>query len=62
MSDRSAVSLLGPMATPQQLLNGQVATCLYHCWTKLEKLMKEHTESVSTAIGPSITVRECCMG
>ncbi|KAF8135795.1 hypothetical protein EV363DRAFT_1447546 [Boletus edulis] len=43
--DRSAVSLLGPMATPQQLLNGQVATCLYCCWTKLVKLMEEHTES-----------------
>ncbi|KAF8556095.1 hypothetical protein OG21DRAFT_1506874 [Imleria badia] len=55
VSDRSAVSLLGPMATPQQLLNGQVATCLYQCWTKLEKLMEEHAESVSTAIGPSIT-------
>ncbi|KAF8441587.1 hypothetical protein L210DRAFT_3644853 [Boletus edulis BED1] len=52
--DRSAVSLLGPMATPQQLLNGQVATCLYCCWTKLDKLMEEHTESVSTTIGPSI--------
>ncbi|KAH0827442.1 Golgi transport complex subunit 5-domain-containing protein [Lanmaoa asiatica] len=55
VSDRSAVSLLGPMATPQQLLNGHVATCLYHCWTKLEKLTEEHTESVATAIGPSIT-------
>ncbi|KIJ19018.1 hypothetical protein PAXINDRAFT_128297 [Paxillus involutus ATCC 200175] len=52
--DRSAVSLLGPMATPQQVLNGQVATCLYHCWTKLEKLVEEHTDSVSTAIRPSI--------
>jgi hypothetical protein len=55
--DRSAVSLLGPMATPQQVLNGQVATCLYHCWTKLEKLVEEHTDSVSTAIRPSINVR-----
>ncbi|KIK94986.1 hypothetical protein PAXRUDRAFT_827467 [Paxillus rubicundulus Ve08.2h10] len=52
--DRSAVSLLGPMATPQQVLNGQVATCLYHCWTKLQKLVEEHTDSVSTAIRPSI--------
>lgn len=57
VSDRSAVSLLGPLATPQQVLNGQVATCLYHCWTKLDKLMEEHAESVSTVIGPSITVR-----
>ncbi|KIJ67605.1 hypothetical protein HYDPIDRAFT_84403 [Hydnomerulius pinastri MD-312] len=55
VTDRSAVSLLGPMATPQQILNGQVATCLYHCWTKLEKLMEEHADSISTLIGPSIT-------
>ncbi|KAG9316298.1 hypothetical protein JVU11DRAFT_2329 [Chiua virens] len=55
VSDRSAVSLLGPIATPQQLLNGQVATCLCHCWTKLDKLMEEHTESVSSMIVPSIT-------
>ncbi|KAF8135797.1 hypothetical protein EV363DRAFT_1294575 [Boletus edulis] len=46
--DRSAVSLLGPMATPQQLLNGQVATCLYCCWTKLDKLIRTRGE-------PSIT-------
>ncbi|KAF8441583.1 hypothetical protein L210DRAFT_3537615 [Boletus edulis BED1] len=51
--DRSAVSLLGPMATPQQLLNGQVATCLYCCWTKLVKLMEEHTESVCLPSGPA---------
>jgi len=62
VSDRSSVSLLGPMATPQQLLNAQVATCLYHCWTKLEKLMEEHTESVSNTIGLSLTVRECYSG
>ncbi|KAN0090816.1 Golgi transport complex subunit 5 domain containing protein [Tylopilus felleus] len=54
LSDRSAVSLLGPMATPQQVVNAQVAICLHHCWTKLEKLMEEHTESVSTSIRPSI--------
>lgn len=62
LSDRSAVSLLGPMATPQQVVNAQVAICLHHCWTKLEKLMEEHTESVSTSIRPSIAVRECCIG
>ncbi|KAF9222669.1 hypothetical protein BS17DRAFT_176069 [Gyrodon lividus] len=54
VTDRSAVSLLGPMATPQQVLNGQVTTCVYHCWTKLEKLVEEHTDSVSISIGPSI--------
>jgi hypothetical protein len=52
--------IVGPMAMPQQLLNGQVATCLYYwCTTsKLEKLMEEHTAIVSAAIGLSISVRK----
>ncbi|KAG2055186.1 hypothetical protein BDR06DRAFT_1020429 [Suillus hirtellus] len=49
-SDRLAVTLLGPMATPQQVLNGQVATCLYYCWTNLEKVAEEHTESAATLV------------
>ncbi|KAL4074200.1 Golgi transport complex subunit 5-domain-containing protein [Scleroderma citrinum] len=53
-TDRSAVSLLGPLATPQQILNGQVASCLYYCWTKLDKLTEEHSDAVSAIIQPSI--------
>ncbi|KAG1776989.1 Golgi transport complex subunit 5-domain-containing protein [Suillus placidus] len=53
-SDRSAVTLIGPMATPQQILNGQVATCLYYCWTKLEKVAEEHTESAAALVRPGI--------
>ncbi|KAG1746115.1 Golgi transport complex subunit 5-domain-containing protein [Suillus lakei] len=53
-SDRSAVTLLGPMATPQQILNGQVATCLYYCWTNLEKVAEEHTESAAALVRPGI--------
>ncbi|KAG1862894.1 Golgi transport complex subunit 5-domain-containing protein [Suillus tomentosus] len=49
-SDRLAVTLLGPMATPQQVLNGQVATCLYYCWTNLEKVAEEHPESAATLV------------
>ncbi|KAH7888451.1 Golgi transport complex subunit 5-domain-containing protein [Phlebopus sp. FC_14] len=54
VTDRSAVTLLGPMATPQQITNGQVASCLYHCWIKLDKLMKEHAGTVSTIVAPGI--------
>lgn len=50
------MSLLGPLATPQQILNGQVAGCLFHCCTKLDDLMKEHSEVVSVALWPSISV------
>ncbi|KAG1765762.1 Golgi transport complex subunit 5-domain-containing protein [Suillus occidentalis] len=53
-SDRSAVTLLGPMATPQQILNGQVATCLYYCWTNLEKVAEEHTESAAALVRPGV--------
>ncbi|OJA08043.1 hypothetical protein AZE42_08584 [Rhizopogon vesiculosus] len=53
-TDRSAVTLLGPMATPQQIVNGQVATCLYHCWTKLEKVGEEYTESIAAFVMPGV--------
>lgn len=53
-SDRSAVTLLGPMATPQQIFNGQVATCLYYCWTNLEKVAEEHTESAAALVRPGV--------
>ncbi|KAG2153694.1 Golgi transport complex subunit 5-domain-containing protein [Suillus bovinus] len=53
-SDRSAYTLLGPMATPQQILNGQVATCLYYCWTNLEKVAEEHTESAAALVKPGV--------
>jgi len=52
--DRSALTLLGPIATPQQGLNGQLASCLYHCWTRLQKLEEEHSEAVFAIISPTI--------
>ncbi|KAG2079304.1 hypothetical protein BDR04DRAFT_1086528 [Suillus decipiens] len=52
--DRSVVTLLGPMATPQQILNGQVATCLYYCWTNLEKVAEEHTENIAALVRPGV--------
>lgn len=53
-SDRSAITLLGPMATPQQILNGQVATCLYYCWTNLEKVAEEHSEGAAALVRPGV--------
>jgi len=52
--DRSALTLLGPTATPQQGVNGQLATCLYHCWTKLQKLEEEHSDAVFAILSPTI--------
>ncbi|KAF9451293.1 hypothetical protein P691DRAFT_773277 [Macrolepiota fuliginosa MF-IS2] len=44
--DRSAFSFIGPTATPQQISNGQLASFLYHCWTRLLKLGEEYPETV----------------
>jgi hypothetical protein len=47
---------MGPSATPQQVSNGSLASCLYHCWSHLEKLGDEHAESVVAIIKPSFQV------
>ncbi|KAG6886258.1 hypothetical protein C0993_006668 [Termitomyces sp. T159_Od127] len=52
--DRSAVTLIGPTATPQQVTNAQLATCLYQCWLKLDTLRSDHTEVVIDAIKADI--------
>ncbi|KAL4267054.1 Conserved oligomeric Golgi complex subunit 5 [Pleurotus pulmonarius] len=52
--DRSAVSLVGPTASVQQITNGQIVNFLYHCWTRLQKLASEYTDSVYAILKPSI--------
>ncbi|KAG6891762.1 hypothetical protein C0992_006183 [Termitomyces sp. T32_za158] len=52
--DRSAVTLIGPTATPQQATNAQLATCLYQCWLKLDTLRSDHTEAVFDALTSDI--------
>ncbi|GLB37263.1 putative golgi transport complex subunit 5 [Lyophyllum shimeji] len=52
--DRSAVTLMGPTATLQQGSNAQLATCLYQCWLRLDKLRDDHTETVFDALKPNI--------
>lgn len=46
--------MIGPTATAGQMINGQVATCFYHCWTRLEKLGDEHPEGVYAVVKPSV--------
>ena len=57
MRERSATTLIGPSATPSQVLNGQLTTCLHACWTRLEKLQDEYPEGVLTYIRTGIAVR-----
>ncbi|TDL26039.1 hypothetical protein BD410DRAFT_784062 [Rickenella mellea] len=52
--DRWATSLLGPVSTPQQTQNAQLATCLYHVWVELDKLKSEYPEAVMDILRPTI--------
>ncbi|KAI0768405.1 Golgi transport complex subunit 5-domain-containing protein [Irpex lacteus] len=52
--ERAAVSLSGPVATPQQVINGQLATCLWHCWSRLDKLQEEYPEAIVNIVKPGI--------
>ncbi|KAI0779742.1 Golgi transport complex subunit 5-domain-containing protein [Fomes fomentarius] len=52
--ERAATSLVGPVATAQQVLNGQLATCVHHCWSRLDKLREEYPENVVSILQPAI--------
>ncbi|KAF8348129.1 Golgi transport complex subunit 5-domain-containing protein [Amanita rubescens] len=52
--DRSAFSLIGPTATPQQVVNAQITTCIYQCWSRLEQLKEEHSDVVFAMLRPGI--------
>ncbi|KAJ7594725.1 Golgi transport complex subunit 5-domain-containing protein [Mycena floridula] len=52
--DRSSVNFVGPTATPQQTLNGSVATFMYQCWLRLSKLEDEYSDSAFKILKPSI--------
>ncbi|KAF9071043.1 Golgi transport complex subunit 5-domain-containing protein [Rhodocollybia butyracea] len=54
VKDRSAVLLSGPTATPAQTMNAAVATCLYHCHSRLIKLREEHNDTFLQVLYPSI--------
>ncbi|KAI0697261.1 Golgi transport complex subunit 5-domain-containing protein [Cytidiella melzeri] len=53
--ERAAVSLSGPVATPPQVLNGQLATCLWHCWSRLDKLQEEYPDPVMSILKTGIS-------
>ncbi|OJT15902.1 Conserved oligomeric Golgi complex subunit 5 [Trametes pubescens] len=53
--DRTATSLIGPVATPPQILNASLATCVYHTWSRLDKLREEYPESVVSILRPVVT-------
>ncbi|KAJ3915686.1 Golgi transport complex subunit 5-domain-containing protein [Lentinula edodes] len=54
VKDRSAVLLSGPSPTPAQVINSSVATCLYHCHSRLVKLSEEYSDALFQVISPNI--------
>lgn len=54
--DRSAMSMLGPTASPQLALNAQLVTALHNCLTRLTKLNDEYPASVYDTFEPAIRV------
>ncbi|KAK0213021.1 Golgi transport complex subunit 5-domain-containing protein [Desarmillaria ectypa] len=52
--DRSSVTLVGPSATPQQGINGTLATFVYYTWLRLSQLGEEQKEVVFNIIKPSV--------
>lgn len=49
--------MLGPLATPAQHSNADLAGSLYHLWLPLHRALPEHSESVRSILKPSVEVR-----
>lgn len=56
MKDFTATSLIGPQATPAQIINASFVSCLYHCSLQLSKLSL--SPSVSAILSPPIEALE----
>ena len=55
--ERAATSLVGPIVTAQQIINGSLATCVYHTWSRLDKLREEYPDKVVAILEPVLAVR-----
>lgn len=54
--DHSSTSLLGPLATPSQHSNADLASSLYHLWSPLNRALHEHTDAVRAILQPATDV------
>uniref|UniRef100_A0A0W0EYP2 Conserved oligomeric Golgi complex subunit 5 n=2 Tax=Moniliophthora roreri TaxID=221103 RepID=A0A0W0EYP2_MONRR len=53
IKDRYATILVGPSATPSQVVNASLSSFLYHCYSRISRLFDEHSEEVSRVLIPS---------
>lgn len=59
-TDRTAYSLIGGSALPQQIGNASLANFMYQLWVRLSKLDEEHSMTVVGIIQPSVQVCRVC--
>ena len=52
-----AMLLTGPNATPQQMLNAQLASAFFGCWKRLTELEAEYPPGIFSILSPSLKVR-----
>ncbi|WWD17827.1 hypothetical protein CI109_102270 [Kwoniella shandongensis] len=58
VKDFTATSLIGPNATPAQMVNAQLVGCLYHCWLNLVYVKQDFLGKVWDTISPSVDALE----
>ncbi|KAK8865981.1 hypothetical protein IAR55_001131 [Kwoniella newhampshirensis] len=58
VKDFTATSLIGPNATPAQVVNAQLVGCLYHCWLNLVYVKQDFVGKVWDTLSPSVDALE----
>lgn len=56
--DFTATSLIGPQATPAEVINAQLVSCLYHCALNLSQVEAQFGSKVSAILHPSVSALE----
>ncbi|OCF73876.1 hypothetical protein I204_05721 [Kwoniella mangroviensis CBS 8886] len=54
VKDFTATSLIGPNATPAQVVNAQLVGCLYHCWLNVQYMQQDFVGKVWETLSPSV--------
>ncbi|KAL8280428.1 hypothetical protein RQP46_007076 [Phenoliferia psychrophenolica] len=52
--DHAATSILGPLATPSQHANADIASSLYHLYSPLNRALADHTDLVREILRPAV--------
>lgn len=56
-TDPSSTSMVGPLATPAQQANADLASALYHLWSPLNRSLGGHVDPVREILKSSVSVR-----